>query len=102
MSNIISKNHPNEAIGGSHGCTERFMQENGKSPAFEYRAYIGVYVHALARDHETWLGGESRRRDWLRRQDTKTAYAVHENAFATRRLHESNGERFRALPLAFL
>ena len=36
------------------------------------------------------------------RQDTETAYAVHENAFATRRLHESNGERFRALPLAFL
>jgi hypothetical protein len=50
-----------------HGCNERFMQENGKSPAFAYRAYIDVYVHALARDHETWLGGESRRRDWLRR-----------------------------------
>jgi len=29
------------------------MQDDGKLPAFAYCVYICVYVHALARDHET-------------------------------------------------
>ena len=49
-----------------------------------------------------WPAPQPALRAFAARQATKTAYAVHENAFAARRLHESNGKRYRTLPLAFL
>ena len=42
------------------------MQRRDNLQAFEHYAYIAIYALALTRDHETWPGGESRRRDWLR------------------------------------